>query len=52
VKQLDLTTGLDLVGMALISAGLAWGLWATIGGYALIAAGVALIVGSWLASRR
>lgn len=52
MKQLDLITMLDLLGLALISAGIGAGLWLFIGAFALIAAGVALILGSYLASRR
>lgn len=51
-RQLDLTTALDLLGLMLVATGLAWGLWAVVGGYALIAAGVALVLGSLVASRR
>lgn len=52
MKTLDLSTILDLFGLALVAAGLGFGLWQFIGGFALIAAGVALILGSYLASRR
>ena len=52
MKQLDLITALDLLGLALVAAGIGSGLWPFIGGFALIAAGVALIFGSYLASRR
>lgn len=52
MKVLDITTYLDLLGLALVSAGVGTGLWPFIHGFALIAAGVALILGSYLASRR
>lgn len=52
MKQLDLTTVLDLLGLSLVSAGIGLGLWPFIQGFALIAAGVALILGSYFASRR
>lgn len=52
MKQLDLITALDLLGLAFVSAGVGVGLWHFIHGFALIAAGVALILGSYLASRR
>lgn len=52
MKQLDITTALDLVGLTAISVGLAFGLWPFVGGFALVFAGLALILGSYLASRR
>lgn len=51
MKRLDITTVLDLVGLVLVSAGAGAGLWRFLGGFALIAAGVALILGSWAAAR-
>lgn len=52
MKTFDVTTYLDLVGLLLVAAGLGCGLWVFIGGFALVVAGLALIVGSYLASRR
>lgn len=50
-KQLDLTTFLDLVGLALVCAGLGVGLWPLIGGFALVCAGIVLVAGSVVASK-
>jgi len=46
-----LTTILDILGLLLIAAGLTYGLWLQIGPWALIAGGVAVLAGSWLAAR-
>lgn len=51
MKQLDLSAILDLLGLALVVAGVGCGLWPFIHGFSLIAAGAALILGSYLASR-
>lgn len=51
MKQLDLTTGLDLLGLGLVSAGVGGGLWAWIGAFALAPAGILLIGGSYVAAR-
>lgn len=51
MKQLDITTGLDLVGLGLVAGGSAAGLWHWIHGFSLIVAGITLVGGSWVAAR-
>lgn len=50
-KQLDLTTGLDLVGLCLVAGGVGGGLWSHIGAFALAPAGALVVGASWLAAR-
>lgn len=45
------TTLLDMLGLLLVAAGIAAGLWPLAGGWGLCPAGVVIIGGSWLASR-
>lgn len=52
MKQLDITTALDLVGLGAMSVGVAWGLWPFLSGFSLILAGAVVILGSYFASRR
>lgn len=51
MKQLDITTALDLLGLALLSAGSAIGLWPFVGGFALLVSGIVLVIGSQIAAR-
>lgn len=50
-KQLDLTTGLDLAGLALVAGGTGAGLWHWIGPFGLAVSGAVVVLGSWLAAR-
>ena len=50
-KQLDLTTGLDLAGLALVAGGTGAGLWQWVGAFGLVPAGILLISGSYAAAR-
>lgn len=45
------TTLLDMVGLLLIAAGIAGGLWPFAGAWSLCPAGVVVIAASWLAAR-
>jgi hypothetical protein len=45
------TTLLDAAGLLLLAAGVAGGAWPYVGAWALSAAGVVVLVGSWLAAR-
>lgn len=45
------TTLLDTLGLLLISAGIAGGLWVFIGAWALCPAGAVILAASWLATR-
>lgn len=45
------TTLLDTLGLLLIAAGIAVGLWPLVGGWAFCPAGVVVVGASWLASR-
>lgn len=44
------TTLLDVFGLLLVAAGVAWGLGPVIGGWSIAAAGAVVLAGSWLAS--
>lgn len=45
------TTLLDAVGLLLVAAGVAGGLWLLVGAWSLSAAGVVVLGGSWFAAR-
>jgi hypothetical protein len=45
------TTLLDALGLSLVAAGVAGGLWPMVGAWALCVGGVVVLAGSWLASR-
>jgi hypothetical protein len=45
------TTLLDAAGLSLIAAGVAGGLWSLVGAWAMCAAGLVVLVGSWVATR-
>lgn len=51
-RKLDLTTGLDVVGLGLVSAGVGGGLWHYIGPFGLVGSGLTLVFSSWLAARK
>lgn len=46
------TTLLDTLGLLLVAAGVAGGLWVFVGAWALIVGGLVLLTGSWLSTRR
>jgi hypothetical protein len=48
----SITTGLDVVGLLLVAAGVGASLWQVAGPVALVASGGLLLAGSWLAARR
>jgi hypothetical protein len=48
----SITTGLDVLGLLLVSAGVTAALWDVAGPASLAAAGVLILAGSWLAARR
>jgi hypothetical protein len=45
------TTLLDAAGLLLIAAGITGGAWQYVGAWALVFGGLAVLAGSWLASR-
>lgn len=51
MKPFDITDALDLIGVALVACGLAFGLWPYIAGFALVVAGLAVIGSAMLASK-